>query len=119
MATPRTEQQNRALHLYFTQVASALNDAGYDIQKTLTNYRMELDWTPESIKECMWRPAQKALLGKHSTTELSKQEEIDRVYEAVNRFLAKLEIEHIPFPSYEHGFMEHAPLKDEAPRYQH
>ena len=74
------------------QVAQALNEAGFDIRKTITSYTMELDWTPESVKECMWRPAQKALLGKHSTTELNKHEDITRVYDTVNRFLAKLGI---------------------------
>ena len=108
----RTSQQNRALHLYFTMVAQALNDAGYSIEQVLSNFTMELDWSPDSVKSILWRTAQKRLLGKHSTTELSKQEEIDKVYEGMNRFLAKLGIEHIPFPSKAPGYADTAPLKN-------
>lgn len=108
---PRTEQQNKAIHVYCTQVADALNGAGLDIEQVLKNFTMELDWSKDSVKEILWRTAQKRLLGKASTTELSKQEDITKVYEAVNRFLAKLGIEYIPFPSFDPGYADTAPLK--------
>ena len=108
---PRTEQQNRALHLYCRQVADALNGAGLDIEQVLKNTTMEIEWTKDSVKEILWRTAQKRALGKQSTTELNKQEDITRVYEIINRFLAKLGIESIPFPSHEIGHWDSAPLK--------
>jgi hypothetical protein len=110
MAEPRTDQQNKALHLYFEHVAAALNDAGLNIEQVLKNFSMELDWTKESVKEILWRTAQKRLLGKQSTTELSKQEDITSVYEVVNRFLAKVGI-HVPFPTMPPGYRDTAPLK--------
>lgn len=97
----RTDQQNKALHVYLGHVAQALNDAGYTVQKAL-EHRMELDWTPELAKELIWRPLQKALLGKKSTTELEKTGEIDQVYEHLTRYLGeKLHIEHIEWPHLE------------------
>ena len=110
MSEPRTDQQNKAMHLYFQQVANALNDAGLTMEQTLQNLTMEIEWTKESVKEILWRTAQRRLLGKQSTRELNKQEDITRIYEVVNRFLAKMGI-HVPFPSYEPGYYETAPLK--------
>ncbi len=112
MEQPRTEQQNKAMHLYFEQVAQALNDAGLSIEQVLQNFTMELNWNKDSVKEILWRTAQKRIVGKHSTTELNKREDITRVYEAVNRFLAKLGI-HVPFPSMEAGYADLAKTHEE------
>lgn len=99
----RTTQQNKALHLYFTHVAEALNAAGLTIEEVLQKFTLELEWTPESVKEIIWRTAQKRMFNKTSTTQLSKKVEIDRVWEACNRFLGeRLKIESIPFPSEIH-----------------
>lgn len=108
----RTDQQNRALHKYFELVADALNDGGFTIQKTLSSYKLELDWSKDTIKEIIWRPAQKALTGKTSTTALNKQEDVTKVYEACNRFLAQLGI-HVEFPTMPPGYYDTAPLKNE------
>ena len=97
----RTNQQNKSIHLYCEQVAEALNDAGLTIEKVIKNFTQEHDWTRDSVKELLWRTAQKAALGKYSTTELDKRGEIDMVWEQVNRFLAKLGVESIPLPSKE------------------
>ena len=98
----RTLQQNRALHLYLTWVSTALNEAGLTPEEVLKNFKIELEWTPEMCKEILWRTAQKRMFGKKSTTELSKQGEIDKIWEVMNRFLGeRLHIESIPFPSEE------------------
>ena len=109
----RTDQQNKALHLYCELVAAALNDAGLSMEQVLQNFTMEVEWTKDSVKEIIWRTAQRRFLGKTSTTELNKHDDITRVYEIVNRFLAKLGIESIPFPSHEPGYWDTAPLKAE------
>lgn len=93
----RTPQQNNALHKYFELVAEELNNAGFDIQKTIT-HQMDIPWSKESVKELIWRQAQKTLKQKVSTTELSTKD-IDEVYDVVNRYLAQFGI-HIPFPSF-------------------
>jgi hypothetical protein len=105
----RTGQQNRALHLYYTLLAQELNNAGYTVQLVLKE-KMELDWTPDMVKELLWRPAQQAILEKKSTTELEKQQDIDTVYSHLNRHLSEKFGLHVPFPSHEIGYWESAPL---------
>jgi len=101
---PRTSAQNRALHVLFELVAEALNDAGYDQKKTFEKLTFDIPWTKNSVKYGLWRPLQEIMFGKHSTTELSKQEEIDQIHETLMRELGeKLEIEYIPFPHREDG----------------
>lgn len=78
-------------------VAEALNDAGFDIEKTLSKYNVDIPWTKESVKTLMWKPVQKSMYAKASTTELDRGHEITAVYEVINRFLGKLGI-HVPFP---------------------
>lgn len=94
----RTQQQNRALHLYFTMLAEALNDSGLDMRKVLKP-GVEIPWTGRSVKEFLWRPVQTAQLGKDSTTELTTGE-IDLIFDTLNRHLAKFGV-HVPFPSIE------------------
>lgn len=93
----RTIQQNKALHKYFELVADELNSAGYDIKKTI-QHQMDIPWSKESVKELIWRQAQKTYLQKVSTTELSTKD-IDGIYDVVNRYLAGFGI-HVPFPSF-------------------
>jgi hypothetical protein len=92
----RTLTQNSALHLFFSLVAETLNDAGLDMKKTLKP-EIDIDWTPESVKNYLWRPVQKAMLGKESTTELTKLE-VGQVYETLNRFLGEKFAVHVPWP---------------------
>lgn len=94
---PRTQSQNNALHLFFTFLADELNNSGQTIQLVL-KHKMEIDWTPSTVKELLWRPAQKAILGKESTTELSKTGEIEKVYNHLARHLG--EKCHIEIPSW-------------------
>jgi hypothetical protein len=82
----RTEAQNRALHLFFTQLADELNEKGFDM-RTLIRQEVEISWTPYSIKEYLWKPLQKALTGKKSTTQLDKYQEINLIYDNLNRII--------------------------------
>lgn len=92
-----TTLQNRALHLYFSQLAEALNDAGYDMKKVI---KVDVNWTDYSIKEYLWKPVQRSLFGKKSTTQL-KTDEIDKIYDVVNRAIGQRTGIHIPWPSIE------------------
>jgi len=95
----RTNQQNKALHLYFKMLADTLNDAGLDMRKTLKP-NVSIDWTPETVKEYLWRPVQKVQLRKTSTTELTT-DEITKVWETINRFLGENHGVTQSFPSIE------------------
>ena len=57
---PRSNQQNRALHKYFSWIANKLNEAGFDVAHTI---KADTSWTMNSVKELMWRPLQKTLIG--------------------------------------------------------
>ena len=93
----RTAQQNKALHKYFELVAEALNDAGLDMRATLKP-EIAIPWTPESIKEYLWRPVMKAMLKKESTTEMETSD-INKVWETINRYLSEKFHLYEPFPS--------------------
>jgi len=93
----RTTAQNRALHKYYSLVADALNEAGWTVQRALENAK-ERDWSGGAVKDLIWRVRQKEVLGKESTTELSKWKDIDDVYEIVNRDLGQVFGLHVPFP---------------------
>ena len=91
----RTITQNRALHKYFTILADELNKGGLTVTKVL---KADIEWSPESIKEQLWRPIQKALLGKDSTTKLSK-DEVSKVYDTLNLALGNKFGLSVDFPS--------------------
>jgi len=95
----RTDQQNKALHLYFRLLSEELNNAGLDMRKTLKP-EVEIPWTPDNIKEFLWRPVQKAQLKKKSTTEL-ESDEIDKIFETLNRHMGEKFGIHVPFPNRE------------------
>lgn len=97
----RTPQQNSALHLDFTLIADALNDAGLEMNKVLT---IDIPWSPYAVKEFLWKPVMKAKTGKESTRELDKTSgEIDEIHDIIMRTLGqKHGVEYIPFPSEEH-----------------
>lgn len=95
----RTEVQNRALHLWFSLLAEELNAAGLDMKKVLKP-SIDISWSKQSVKEYLWRSIQYAMLGKKSTKNLNS-DEIDKVYEELNRFLAEKHQIHVPFPCLE------------------
>ncbi len=99
MKPKRTKLQNRALHLYFTQLAEILNEAGLDMVKVLEP-GVEIPWNADMIKNCIWRPVQIAQLDKTSTTELTTKE-IDQVFEVINKHIGQKFGVHIPWPSIE------------------
>lgn len=92
----RTLTQNSALHLFFSLLTETLNDAGLDMKHVIKE-EVSIDWTPDMVKNYLWRPVQKAMLGKESTTELTKIE-VGQVYETLNRFLGEKFAIHTPWP---------------------
>jgi len=92
----RTEQQNKALHKYFELLADDLNNAGLDM-KVVLKPEVDIPWTKETIKEYIWKPVQKAMLLKESTTELTTSE-ISKVYDVINRLISEKYELHTPFP---------------------
>lgn len=95
----RTCQQNRALHKYLQMLADALNDAGLDVQHTLSK-PLDLPWNEHLAKELIWRQVQIAYARKESTTELDTSE-VDAIYKIIDRHMAQTHGISVPFPSRE------------------
>ena len=96
----RTPPQNRGMHLYFTMLANALNDAGLDMRKFLKP-EIDIPWTPQSIKKELWAKIQIAYCDKESTTELTRKE-VSEIYEILARHLSQKHSIFVAFPEQEH-----------------
>jgi len=95
----RTLTQNAALHKYCTQLADALNDAGLDFRETI-KHDVDVPWSPELVKNFMWRPIQKAVTGHDSSTK-PETHQYGEIYETLNRHTsAKLGV-FVPWPCKE------------------
>jgi hypothetical protein len=99
----RTLQQNKALHKFFQQLADEFNAAGLEVHKVLSQ-EVEHYWTAITVKELIWRPLQKALLAKESTTQLDKVKEIDAIVSVINKFIGEKWGLYIAFPSLEQQY---------------
>lgn len=86
-AKQRTLTQNRALHLFCQWLAETLNEAGYDMRKTLRE-DVDVPWTQASVKEYLWRPIQAAMTEKQSTTEITTAEPTD-IHAVLSRHLGE------------------------------
>lgn len=94
----RTSQQNKALHKFFTLLSNELNTKGLDVRK-VAKEGFHIWWTPEMVKEIIWRPFQKVKYGTDSTTFLTKHEQIDAIHEDIMRNLGeKFGVDYIDFP---------------------
>ena len=95
----RTLNQNAALHVLFNLLAQSLNDAGLDVN-TVLRKDIAVPWSKTLVKELIWRRVQTAYLGKKSTTQL-KTNEIDPIFDIINRYLGEKFGVHCDFPSIE------------------
>ena len=83
----RTYRQNRTIHLLFRQMATALNEAGFEISHPFKP-ELEIPWSEHSVKDLLYRPIitsyfkvdRSSLL---DTAQLS--ESMDILVDAVNR----------------------------------
>lgn len=95
----RSGAQNRSIHKYLTMLADELNQAGLDM-KVVLKPEVEIPWSLESTKEYLWKPIQKAMKMKESTTELTTKE-VDEVYKVLDRHISQKFGITLPFPSSE------------------
>ena len=94
----RTTQQNRALHKFYSLLSDELNTKGLDVRKVVKE-GFDIWWTPEMVKDIIWRPFQKIKYGTDSTTFLTKHEQIDAIHEDIMRNLGeKFGVDYIDFP---------------------
>lgn len=97
-----TSPQMRALHLWFEMIAEALNEAGHphEYKVAFAERTARIPWTKELVKDFIWRPVQRHLLKKESTTKLTTTE-IDKVADPIQDAVEQKTGKNIPFPSEE------------------
>ena len=83
----RSIKMNACLHKYCTIISGLLNDAGYSVLKVLKK-DAEIPWNKSTVKELMWRPIQKVMVDKDSTTEASNSEYKD-IHRVLDRHLSE------------------------------
>ena len=96
-AKVRTIPQNRSIHLYCELLADAFNDAGLDME-TVLKEGVSIPWSPDKVKDDIWRKVQIATLDKKSTTDLSPSE-VSVIYDIINRHVVSTFGLFVPFPS--------------------
>jgi hypothetical protein len=96
----RTSKQNSAIHKYLGMLVSQLNASGLDMKKVIKE-EVEIPWSVDSAKEYLWRPVQKAVVNKDSTTDLDTTE-VNKVYEVLSRHLSTKFNITTPFPTWRH-----------------
>lgn len=85
----RSEKQNAALHTYCRQLASDLNDAGYDCEALFTRKSTPSPFTEHVIKEHVWKPIQEAMYGEAKTSRLTP-EQVGNVYRVVSKKMGEM-----------------------------
>ncbi len=83
----RTDQQNKALWLWMSQIAEALNDKHFDLKLIMKD--MEIPWSKDSVMEYIFRPLMKAKFGKISTKQLFVNGEIDELIDIIIKLIAE------------------------------
>ena len=97
----RTIPQSNSIHLFCDQLANVLNEAGLDM-RTFIREDIDISWTGYNVKEYIWKPLQKLLTGKKSTTLLDRSGEINLIWDNLNRLIiekTKGNVQVPPFPS--------------------
>jgi hypothetical protein len=97
----RTLLQNRAIHKYAAMVCEALNAAGWTKKKYYEVKEVDIEWTPDSVLEDIWRGIQEAMFNHRSTSKL-ETDQVSKVYEVMARHLANTCTINQSFPS-RHG----------------
>lgn len=95
-----TKPQRGATHVYFRMMSKALNDAGYDMKKTLKE-EVEIPWDAdrgERFKESIWKPVCEAMFGVGSSEDLEPAQ-VSEVYKVVDRHLSQRTGVHVEFPT--------------------
>ena len=83
----RSQTQNAALHLFCSQLADKLNEAGFDF-RVFIKEGYPVPFNEMLVKEYLWRPIQKAITGKDSTTK-PERNEYALIYDSLNLKLAE------------------------------
>ena len=93
-----TNQQRKAMHLWFELVANVLSEQGKTMNQVIT---APIRPTKENVKEMIFKPVMQATFNKMSTNELCKQKEIDTIVDTIIQTFGEMGITLPNFPSIE------------------
>jgi hypothetical protein len=100
LPTKRSSQQNKALHLFFTNISFELNRMGLEFTyRGITGIEIQTTYTPEIVKEHLWKHLQMVMIGKESTTKLTTKD-IEDIFLVLGKFFSERGVV-IEFPSIE------------------
>ena len=96
----RSSQQNKSLHVLFQNISFELNRLGMEFTYNgIKGIEIQTTYTPEIVKEFIWKPLQNVMLKKDSTTKLTTQD-IDAIFLILGRWFSEHGVV-IDFPSAE------------------
>ena len=96
----RTNQQNKALHLWFKHISDTLNEAGETFYyKGISGKEFEIPFNEKIVKEFIVKPLIDKQFEINSTTKLTTQM-INQMIDVMNVFLSKRG-EYVPFPNWQ------------------
>ena len=96
----RSNQQNRALHLFFTFISDELNNIGMEFKYAGLNApEICIMYTPDLVKNMVWRPIQIALFNIESTKDLTT-DQMNKIIDVITKFLGNKGVT-IEFPNIE------------------
>ena len=96
----RTTTQNSALHLLFSIMCNHLNELGHEFRYLgLKGQVLEMRYTPDLVKNFIWRPIQIALFDIKSTTKINTSQ-INEIVDVITKFYGDKGVT-IQFPSKE------------------
>lgn len=93
----RTSAQNRALHLWCTDISKLLNSLGI---QTVGVFGNKIPWTMSTVKAQIIKGTLKKFYNIDSTTKM-KRKEVDGMVDYVTLAFGEIEVEIPPFPSKE------------------
>lgn len=95
----RSPAQNRALHVLFSIISDQLNEIGDTFKIDILGHEFESRYTPEIIKEYMWKPIQETMFGIKSTKDLNTKM-INEIVDSINLLFSKWGVD-VGFPHYD------------------
>ena len=103
-----TDQQRKAIFVWCAKLAKAFNDAGITRGVNIGTFEIESDWDKDSIYRDLWCPMQSALV-KTDSIRLLEKEQLDLIYNTINRDVLAPRGVYVAFPSREMQFYESLP----------
>lgn len=96
----RTNQQNKALHLWLTRLADELNESGQSMGDGVL-IRLPIAYTQHNLKELVVKPVMNALYPDITSTTQLTTKQLTHLYQYLDYVISERSGVHVEFPNYE------------------